>query len=257
MTSKNSICFRTPSKMNNQFNSEYKEAFNLSKNPKYCFREYSNLGQTKLGFNKPNIHHSFMNSLAPFNYYINPANKNTFLINYNGGPQKQPYTFIKRDDLKTNLNDQQIIYNNFKPCGCLSQNYIPKLSRNLSYNQYFKYNDIDMNKNQNNNYDKVNFSHSNNNFKRYNTPNHFRMTKDGKIILTLKKFRNEKNNEDYNIRYENQNKIENNEKNDRSRNIFYSSLYNFRPRLFNKFHKTQIFNQCKPFLVDEFKEFPD
>ena len=242
--------------MFNQYNSGYKQTFNLSKKPKNIFRDYSNLARKKkMSFNKPNIHRSFINSSAPFNYSINPANKNTFLINYNGGPQKQIYTFIKRDDLN-NLNENQNIYKNYKPCGCLSKYNIPKLSRSLSCDQYFKYNNINMKNNKNNNYNKVNVSGLRS-FKRYMTPNHFRISNDGKIILTLKKFRNENIHEDNNLRYENQKIIENSEKNDKSRNTFYSSLYNFRPRLFNNFHKTQIFNRRKPYLVDEFHEFPD
>ena len=50
MTSKNTIRLRTPSNMHNQFNSEFKETFNLSKKPKNMFREYSNLSQKKNKF---------------------------------------------------------------------------------------------------------------------------------------------------------------------------------------------------------------
>ena len=262
MTSKNTIRLRTPSNMHNQFNSEFKETFNLSKKPKNMFREYSNLSQKKINFyNKPNMYRSFINPSAPFNYYNNPANKNSFLVRYNGGPQKQFQSFIKKDDSKAHFQDKQIIYRNNKPYGNLSKYYMPKLSRSLSCNDYFKNNDMNKTNNHYYNYNNENLAPSNNGlrtFKKYITPNHIRMTKDGKIVLTLKKFRNENNHEDNNnFRYENQNNYDNNEKNDKGRNTFYSSFYCFRPRHFNFFHKTQIFNLCKPFLADEFQEFPD
>ena len=280
MISNNYIGLRNPN-ISNKINSEYKETFRLSKKHKNNFREYSNLSQKKHFYKKPNIYSSFINSSAPFIYYKDPSNKNTFIINYNGGPKKQIHIFKKTDDYKNDLNEKQIIYRNYKPCGYLSNNYMPKLSRSLSYNEYFKNNYINMKKSHYNNYNKVYLSPSNNglrSFKRSMTPNNFRMTKDGKIVLTLKKFRDENNHEENNnIRYESQKKYENNEYNennvinennenneinennekDKSRNKFNSSFYNFRPRIFNSFHKTQIFNHCKPFLVDQFQEFPD
>ena len=259
MTSKNTIRLRTPGNMTNHFNSEYKETFNLSKKPKNIFHQYSNLSQKKINFfNKPNMHRSFINSSETFNYYKNPANKNTFVVNYNGGPQKQFQSFIKKDDSKINAKGKQFIYRNDKPSGDLSKYYMPKLSRSLSCNDFFKNNHMNMKNNYYNNYKNENLAPINNGFrtfKKFISPNHFRMSKDGKIILTLKKFREEKNHEDNNnFRYDN---YENIEKNDKGRNTFYSSFYGFRPRFFNIFHKTQIFNRCKPFLVDEFQEFPD
>ena len=257
MISKNKIRLRTPSKISNQFKSECKETFNHSRKPKNIFREYSNISQKRLKLiNKPNMHNSFMNSSAPFNYYRNPDNKNKILVNYNGGPQKEFQSFIQKDDYKTISNDKRIIYRNYKPCGCLPKYYMPKLSRSVSYNEFEKTNYIpNLKNNSYNNYNNENLALSNNNSlrtsRKYNTPN-FRISNDGKIILTLKKFKNENNYEDNNnLRYEN------NGKNDFARNTFYSSFYGFRPRLFNIFHKTQIFNRCKPFLVDEFQEFPE
>jgi hypothetical protein len=261
MQSQNIIRLKTPVNLNNNYNLENKDTFELNKKPKNIFREYSNIANKKnYYFPKSSIYRSFINSSAPFNYCKNPADKNTFLVSYNGGPQKQLYSFIKREDLKNDFYDKKIVYRNFKPCGCTSKYYMPKLARSQSYND-FRYNDINMDNNQCNqsnnlnNFNKINFPSSYGNtgyFKRYMTPNHFRMSKDGKIILTLKKFRNDelKNN----LRYENQKNTENNEK---SRNTFYSSFYSFRPRISNYFHKTQIFNRCKPFLVDQFQEFPD
>ena len=33
--------------------------------------------------------------------------------------------------------------------------------------------------------------------------------------------------------------------------------FSFRPKMNKRFHRTQIFDHCKPFLCDEFQEFPD
>ena len=37
----------------------------------------------------------------------------------------------------------------------------------------------------------------------------------------------------------------------------YSACYGFRRKMNKRFHRTQIFDHCKPFLCDEFQEFPD
>jgi hypothetical protein len=258
MKSRNYVGLKTPINLHKHFKSEYKDEFNLNKKPKNNFREYSNISnKKKIFFPKSSIYHSFLYSSAPFNYYKNPADKNTFLVSYNGGPKNQLHSFIKREDLKNYLYNKKLVYPNKKPCGCISNYYNPKLARSQSYND-FRYDNIndEVNKsNQVNNFIKKNYPSANGNirtFKRYMTPNHFRMSNDGKIILTLKKFRNDEFNN--NLRYEIQ---KNNENNEKIRNSFDSSFYNFRPRFSNSFHKTQIFNRCKPFLVDQFQEFPD
>lgn len=256
MSSKTFICLKTPMNPHNNMNLEYKNSFNLSQKPKNSFREYSrNMfeGQ-KNSFGKRNIYSSFCNSSLPFNK--NPVNRNTFLKNINGETEKV-YSFIKRDDSKNDEMKGKMIYSQIKPCGCISRNYyMPKLSKSFSCRD-FKYNDINLD-NYQNNYNKINVS-STNKPKRYMTPKYYRISNDGKIILTLKKFRNDKKSLESKkiLRSEKEGKANYYELITKSRNPYYSSFYIFRPRITNIFHKTQIFNHFKPFLVDEFQEFPD
>lgn len=263
MTSRNVIRLKNSNKAFNNFSLRNTGAIKISKNQKNIFREYPKVLEKKIFYRKPNFYRSFINSSAPFNYYKNPVDKNTFLISYNGGPQNQLHSYITRDDLKNEMINRESCYQSVRPCGCLSKYYTPKISRNLSYND-LKYNDI-------NNYEngQYNSCKNLNNFKKIPlipnkiikrnfsgliTPHHFRISNDGKIIYTLKKFRGIENKD--NLRYE-ETKSENKNEIEKSRNLFNWSIYGFRPRTDKKFHKTQIFDHCKPYLTDEFQEFAD
>jgi hypothetical protein len=83
------------------------------------------------------------------------------------------------------------------------------------------------------------------------------VTKNGKIIYKLKRVfndgnynYNEYNNFNNNLRYGDSNY------DDQFERIKFSSTDSkFFPRIDRKFHKSQIFNLYKPFLVDEFQEY--
>lgn len=259
MESRNYIRLQTPKNYNNnQFRSKYKEVFTPMKKQQNNYGDYLNLSKKdKFIFHRPNYYRSFINSSAPFNYYKNPKDKNTFLISYNGGPKKQLHTYITKEDLKEDFHENKdFIHKNINPSIYQIKNKFPKLSRNKSFNEN---NDKRGNNYMSNTFNKIEYlpeNHFNRDVSGFRSSKAFRMSKDGKIILTLKKFNDNKYNLNNNLRYE-KNENENEEvKNMKIKPRFINSCFSFRPRINKRFHKTQIFNLCKPFLVDEFQEFP-
>ena len=272
MSNQNFILKKTPKNISTYFYPEYND--NHSKMPKNMFREYSNFSHKKKLFPyKSNINPSFKNSYAPYLYYKNPADKNTFLVNYNGGPQKQLFPYLTRDELPHILNNEETNYGINNQYGYLSKNSKPRLSRNLSqydnlmYNQ--NYNNPRVSNNQYNSFYKKIYSATPNkrNIRNFRglTPEPIREKKNGKIIYRLKKSYNEEgDSNEYNefdiidnLRYED-NRIKFKKKisgNGINMKKFSSTYFNFRPRLDKRFHKSQIFNNCKPFLVDQFQAF--
>lgn len=265
MTSRNFIPLNTPtnkSKIN--FRSELLNSYDLLKKSKNNnFRQNHFLLSKKKKYNfifqRPNIYRSFINASAPFNYSKNPYDKNSYLICFDGGPQKQINSILNREDLDPEYNNEEIIYRNLKQYGFTQRVPIPKLRRNLSHD-IFKNTNLNINKNQFNNFNKINYlpknplSRNTRNLSGFLTSRNLRNNKDGKIIYTLKKYIDENN---YELNRYKDNKNRNNEKNNKIGNTFNYSIYGFRPNINKRFHKTQIFDHCKPYLTDEFQEFPD
>ena len=261
MASRNFNHLKTPIRLHkSNSQSQNFELINPLKKTKNTFRNFQNLRQrNNFVFYRPNLYRSFIYSSAPFNYYRNPEDKNSFLVCFNGGPKKLINSFIKRQDLNNeNNNNKETIYNSIKPCGCLSKQIKPKLSRNVSYDNLRYYNNMSSNKNQFNTFNKINnlpknpLSRNKRSFSGLLTSKSYRRSNDGKHIYLLKKFIEGNNIE------ENKNE-ENNDANnlDNINRYGYSACYGFRPKMNKRFHKTQIFDHCKPFLCDEFQEFPD
>ena len=260
-TNKNNINFRSDfmdsfsplKKINNNFR-QNKNHNLLSKKKKYNFI-----------FQRPNIYRSFINASAPFNYSKNPYDKNSYLVCFNGGPQKQINSILKKEDIDPEYNKEEIAYRNLKQYGFIPNTPIPKLTRNLSHDNFTNKN-IKINNNQLNSLKKINclpknpFYRNERNLSGFLTSRNLRKSEDGKIVYTLRKYIDENNNEiNNNLTYEDKKNEERNNQNIemRNRNRFNYSIYGFRPNINKRFHKTQIFDHCKPYLTDEFQEFPD
>ena len=251
MASRNYIRIKTTNNIHNiPFDTQNNDILISNKNTKNNFLLNKKLPiQNKIIYNRPNLYRSFGKCSEPFIYNKNSENKNTYLINNNAFPQNKLLPYTRENYIKDLNNKEQLIYKNIKPCGCRYKSSINKINKNLTYIGNYE-NSINTNKNYyfpGKNYIK--------NLNGLKTAKAFRFSKDGKIIYTLKKF-NENNNEFIkNLRYENKVKNENKLSKDICR--FYNSCFCFRPKVNKKFHKTQIFNLYKPFLVDDFQEFPD
>ena len=252
MISRNFNRLKTPfNPYTNQFHPKYIEYFNNMNKSNNNLKENENqLNQKKYYAHRPNLYRSFIKSSAPYHNYKYLVNKNSFLGPYNDLSQKEYHPFIAKEDLNQDINDNKKIVNkNLQSPHYQNSNSLPQLSRNISYDNY-RYNNLNMNKNWDNTFSRTNYFQNNQNFGNYRgfkTSKSFRLGNDGKIIYTLKKMIENKGN----LRYPNK------KKDDYKKCRFINSCFSFRPRTKNRFHKTQIFNLCKPFLVDEFQEFPE
>ena len=231
--------------------------------------DYNNYRSNQYNFN------TFYKASSPFNYINNKNDKDGLLVCYNGGPRKQFHPLITKDNLNQILKNRRSISTRYKrPCGCYSNYNISKYSQeyiypNYEYNNYYKSNNLPYIG------DNVNA--------RYTNQNDYISPRMGNKKITYKlKDNNNVNAEDYRNNteannYPNNNNIEM-EKNEENQNKNKGEVceenieekkeelkeenendkksftyFNLKPR--RSFRKVQIFNNFKPFLVDDFKEY--
>ena len=231
-------------------------------------------------------YNTFLKSSAPFKYCNNINNKDSLVVYYNGGPRKQFCPLITRENLSQYLKNRSTSFRFKRPCGCYSNVYSSKYMQEYQYPNYERkehYDTFCKENNLPNICDNENIRHS----KGFMSPQ-ISTRKNGKITYKLKgnldddKYRinTESNNYTNNKNIEVQEQVEkkekeeindleyeekrgdinekkeeeesndlNNEKNQKKK----YNIFNIRPR--RRFHKVQIFNNCKPFLVDDFKDY--
>ena len=231
-------------------------------------------------------YNTFLKSSAPFKYCNNINNKDSLVVYYNGGPRKQFCPLITRENLSQYLKNRSTSFRFKRPCGCYSNVYSSKYIQEYQYPNYERkehYNTFCKENNLPNICDNENIRHS----KGFMSPQ-ILTRKNGKITYKLKgnldddKYRinTESNNYTKNKNIEVQEQVEKKEKeeindleyeekqgdinekkeeeesndlnNENNQKKKYK-IFNIRPR--RRFHKVQIFNNCKPFLVDDFKDY--
>ena len=193
---------------------------------KFCFRKFC--------YKNPEYSYkNFYTSSTPFNYYRNKNNKNECFASFNGGPKIK---INRPKKLEFNLDDMpKIRYNsqfhsNFfkKPCGCLVNN------------RYFSNNKYKLKKKEDN-------------------------IDNNKKLRLVTDFNN--NDFDYDYKYYNEdinsgnnyiNKIENCKNEEICEKKDDKDEFNFfkmKPK--RRFHKIQIHNRCKPFLVEHYRYYAE
>lgn len=240
---------------------EFRDNFDMIKRYKNLFRKNSNLNKNKnIFFKDINLYKSYINSSAPYNYIKVPSEKNTYLICFNGGPQI--YTYVESNKLNNEMDKKEIIYGEKKSCGCFTKLYVPKLKRCLSNLENYKINRGKFNMKRTNSGYNPNYYERNISFLKNNrdwTPNPKRfITKPGFINDgLLKRITNENNiYKNYTTNYENRVRINfedsknTNDDNKNRRNRYDNLLFTLNKNINKKFHKTQIFDHCKPFLSE-------
>ena len=278
---------KTPKNSKVKFLTEYHNHYNSFNNTNLSsFIDKNKKKSYNLNYNncRPNSYKSntFLKSSAPFKYYNNIKDKNSLVVYYNGGPRKQFRPLITRENLSQFLKNRSTSLRFKRPCGCYSNFYVSK------YRQEYEYPYYDRKENYNTFYKESKLPNiSDNDNMRYSngfiSPQMPSRT-NGKITYKLKgnldedKFRvnTESNNFTNNNAKENQEQIEKKEEVNEAKfeeqkeqkeqieekpndiNIEKNhktkyNIFNIRPR--RRFHKVQIFNNCKPFLVDEFKDY--
>ena len=232
---------------------ESRDSFDKIKRHKKIIRRNSSFTNKNFCVKTPNLYKSFLNSSSPYNYVQIPQDKNTFLICYNGGPKV--YAYVEKDKLSKELDKKDILYREPKQCGCFKKIYIPKLTRNLSNleknrinnKENYGFKKLFSGYNQNFLSNKLNFKKEN----RYLTPNKMIYNNNNNKISKPKKFNNKNNNDYDNYLPKQKISFENcNNKLILKRNKYDSLLYKINRNIDKKFHRTQIFDHCKPFLME-------
>ena len=250
----------TPRNINDKYLTENPNCYNTLNKTNYTyFRDRMNVN---------NLNHRYNNnkSSTPFNHYNNMNNKNNLFVSYNGGPQKQFCPLITNANLSQFFKTRSRSLKFRKPCGCFSNFNISK------YTPCRDYQTIDRKEELNNNYQMNKLPIIENGNMRYS--NGFKspqIKNNGKTIYRLKNNENDNYglnndvNKDINKNEEidnnnNVNQMNNEVKEEKRDQEFYGNRYQFnyfntKPR--RRFHKVQIFNNYKPFLVDDFNEYAD
>lgn len=238
-----------------------------------------------------NQYNSLMRSSAPFNYYSNPNGTNGYVVCYNGGFLKKFHPLVTRTDLSKYLKARSLYGERQKAIFQKPENYFlprPNCVPNPVVDRLY-------NKSHDNFYPRKKGRYyerqpmiPQTTCQRF-TNSLKRTSGENPNLINYKMTNNEScnsprymqpNNLDYNydINYNGDGRIENNcppriqpqknpeltgqlakeeKKEKESEKIAQKNSFIFKPRTYRRFHKVQIFNNYKPFLVDGFKEYMD
>lgn len=200
--------------------------------------------------------HTFLRTSAPFNYF---SGKDSYIIHYNGGLVRELRPLVSRQDLSKYLrcnsflikSNKQKSLSNYKLNNISSK---PHRIRNCSCffrknNKKIKSSNQDENflgNRQNNLMSSKTYKLKNNNdINENNRYEMFEESKNEKSKINMKR-RNLSDSEQM-LQF----------KREQILNNFNSSSYTIRPKNVRNFHKAQILNNYKPFLIDQFREFAD
>ena len=259
----------TPREIPPQFLTEYHKCYNtFNKSKNLSFRDkiqksFAHPKYINFNNNRPHSYRTFLKSSSPFNYYN--SGRDNLLVCYNGGPRKEFQPLVTPKYIK-NRNSFSLKYK--RPCGCYSNYNVSKYSQ--CFEPYYNYNtsyqekelpmiDRERERDYNARYSYEKY------MDKFNTPKI--KNRNGKISYKLKEniedFKREEREEEAKnaeLNHEGnmdiRDKVENEKINqEKSKNDDFRKKYclNLKPR--RRFHKTQIFNKYKPFLVDDFKDY--
>jgi len=206
---------------------------------------------------RPNPFRNFVQPPTNFNYYNTPTEKDSFVPCYKNYSKRELLPLVTRQDLSKYLKNNGKLYKHSRPCNSCSRINDGNYGRNYYtvYHKSFPF--------INGNFTGTNFRINN----RFVTP--YQTRNNGKFRYNMKDYDNYDNR--YDNRYENNNaQFNENEKNnneievkENENNMVNSNQMNknnnstYIPKFRRSFHKTQIFNHYKPFMVDDFKEYAD
>ena len=216
----------------------------------------------------------FRSSVLPpidFNYYNNPTEKDMYVPCFKNYHKREINPLVTREDLAKYIKTGGSLFNHRRPCvscnrindGNYGRNYYTYYQKSFPFingnfcGENFKYTNglktPTLSRNNGNvRYRLRGIDHGN--YNNYDTNNNF--------------------NNNYNNNYDNTNEDENEKKNSAEKdnlknekdnemdtiNNKYNTISNYsdyKPKYRRRFHKTQIFNNYKPFMVDDFKEYAD
>ena len=197
----------------------------------------------------------FMNLPSDFNYFNNPTEKDSFVPCFKNYEKRELNPLVTRQDLAKYLKYNGGLIKHQRPCNSCSRINNGNYGRNYYNINHKSFPFI------NGNFTGTNFRNTNG----YNTPYTRPNRRDYDNYHTNNDYNNQYNNENINNEY-NENEKEKKEDfntinvkkdNDLISKSKYINYYGATPNYKRTFHKTQIFNNYKPFMVDDFKEFAD
>jgi len=240
------------------FSTEYHETYNTFNKAKFPnLRDKMNNSSKFRNYTQNTAYKTFLKSSSPFNYYNNE--RNNLQVNFNGGPKREFAPILS----KTNLMNRSSSLRYKRPCGCpskyniskYSECYEPEYENNL-YRNYgtYQYNQRDLpyintrdNLRYSNDFNRNEYGSSGFYTDRYNNTPQVKNV-SGKIKYKLNDYR--MNTDNNNEKLENKNNNKNEEDYNNKKNFFKVATR-------RTFRKTQIFNNYKPFLVDDFRDYGD
>jgi hypothetical protein len=183
---------------------------------------------------RPPHPHTFLQSMAPFNYY---GNNGKFLINFNGGPITSTNPKAKKAHLFCDFrNNKSMSLKYRRPCGC------PANYNSAKYTPIYPYGECDESIKAN----KTTYKLKNKSY--------------SKSQKNKNKFFIESRNDNAKNELIENNKSQKVEIKEGIKSEFFDNKYDFRRYInfmqnlkkMRLFHKNQIFNNYKPFLVDDY-----
>ena len=222
---------------------------------------------------RPYPYRPFVKPPTDFNYFNNPTEKDSFVPCFKNYAKRELNPLVTRQDLSKYLKYNGGLIKHQRPCNSCSRINNGNYGRNYYtiYHKSFPF--------INGNFTGTNFRITNG----FNTPYQTRNNRSNRIRYKLRDYDNNyQNNNEYNdneynnynnnnmnmnmnMNEYNENVKENKEEenknikkeNDLNNKSKYYNYYGATPKYKRTFHKTQIFNHYKPFMVDDFKEFAD
>ena len=193
---------------------------------------------------RPYPFRNFVRASANYNYYNNPTEKDSFFSCFVNYPKKEIQPLITRQDLKKYFKVGGKILKHYKPCSACNRIRDGNYGRNY-YTMYHK-----------------SFPFINGNF----TGTNFRIKTGKPSVKSRNDMRSSLNINDFgytNSEKPNIKSVNRNEFNEKVNNSCKKSKTNNSTDIFRnytlsekrQFHKTQIFNRYKPFLVDDFNDY--
>ena len=199
-----------------------------------------------------------MNPPSDFSYFNNPTEKDSFVPCFKNYAKRELNPLVTRQDLAKYLKYNGGLIKHQRPCNSCSRINNGNYGRNYYNINHKSFPFI------NGNFTGTNFRITNG----FNAPYQTGNNRSQQIRYKIRDYDNYHNN-DYNNQYNNENinnEYDENEKekkedikkeNDICSKSKYINYYGATSKYKRTFHKIQIFNHYKPFMVDDFKEFAD
>jgi hypothetical protein len=205
---------------------------------------------------RPYPYRNFVKPPTDFNYFNNPTDKDSFVPCFKKYPTRELQPLVTRQDLAKYLKYNGKLISHHRPCNSCSRINDGNYGRN-----YYTVN--------HKSFPFINGNFTGTNFGIRTGFNSTRNNRSQRLRYKIRDYDNYNTNNEYNNNFNNEyNEINNEYNNEQKANLKDNNIINRNkysgneylgatPKYKRRFHKTQIFNHYKPFMVDDFKEYAD